>query len=491
MFTFQVIVIVVTVVSVNCICENISFWDGVSNPDQPSCGGKTIYITGLLADKTSVSNVTYMEGAECCSPPDRWNTTGTLVEYADWTNTSGEAKWYVCPRGYFLNGLYRPYGTKEEDWNITTMVAARCVKPATHPIYYRHCYPVTIVRRSYYSQTALCTKTYFVVGLQYSYLEAANMFAINIRCCSMAYFSHERRNFDDFKTEIMSSQLTSMAVFADGLGFNYCLGSRGIFLGEDFLRVNDTWKANAKTFDDDEKCHGERCNDRLSIAYDDWNLAGNTSVTENFEFSQTVEETVAVDVMSDFGSSRDMALSFNFYVPRFDGLSVPYATKIKLSKFNTKQTNVISSRAYILKNQITLEPFSAARYNVTVIKRKKTTTFKAKVIATFSAQFIGMLKGCDEIDMSCSNRHYLYQGTEKFITYRFGDKDTPFYKALKTDSESLSGPWLWYEMRFVDNWKAVSVAMERLIDEQAYEFTVGGFIEYVSETNGEATWESV
>ncbi|XP_046857355.1 uncharacterized protein LOC124450758 [Xenia sp. Carnegie-2017] len=52
-----------------------------------------------------------------------------------WNSFNRKGKWSVCPKGYFLNGLYRSRGNR-----LRNIEAGKCCKPVNHPNKYGSCH---------------------------------------------------------------------------------------------------------------------------------------------------------------------------------------------------------------------------------------------------------------------------------------------------------------------------------------------------------------
>ncbi|KAH9488922.1 hypothetical protein Btru_058743 [Bulinus truncatus] len=324
---------------------------------------------------------------------------------------------------------------------------------------------------------------------------------------------------ESFKTHIMDSTLWNMANLAHMLGYGWCLGNRGVNVGEDFERNGNTWQASTKLFYSDNNCYGEKCDQRLSLTFGDWSLAVKevkygqsviddlqpesiesgtiqnndaSPVTETFEISRTIQQTITHTSTSSWSNSHEAGLSINFNLPfGLGGLSASYKFRYETSSSTTDEQSTQNSKTFTKITSKTVQPFSGAKYNVILGKSRTTIPYTAVIIAKFSTEFIGFMRHGGGYGSKTTNYHYQYQGTKNTptIKHRFGSTSVPFYTALRREVESQSRPWLWTEM--FKNYPTARNVINSLTDEAQYEFTLHGTLAQVAGTKIDVNWETV
>lgn len=62
--------------------------------------------------------------------------------------------------------------------------------------------------------------------------------------------------------------MSNLALLAHYLGYGWCAGCRGQWVGEDFRRSGDSWQA-----DTNEPCDGYKATQRLNLNYGDFSFS--------------------------------------------------------------------------------------------------------------------------------------------------------------------------------------------------------------------------
>jgi len=149
-----------------------------------NCNSQTEYLNGLWRNKNKGSQdwIYLLENGRCCPRDKLYHNQPTGCFVADWRNTFDRANsWGTCPKGYFINGLYRsPKSCK----GLNCIELAKCCKPASHPHYYGKCYDQDVSQTFDKKGLSKCNDGYFMTGIykggcdQLSCLE-------KFRCCKM------------------------------------------------------------------------------------------------------------------------------------------------------------------------------------------------------------------------------------------------------------------------------------------------------------------
>ena len=80
-------------------------------------------------------------------------------------------------------------------------------------------------------------------------------------------------------------------------------------------------------------------------------------------------------------------------------------------------------------------------------------------------------------NVNCDFFRYRGSGRRPTLAYRFGDSNTPFYTALKEQSDHETLPWEWSDMK--SRYPRAKNIINNLCDEKRYEFILTGKFEDV------------
>uniref|UniRef100_A0A9I3VSE0 Aerolysin-like C-terminal domain-containing protein n=1 Tax=Biomphalaria glabrata TaxID=6526 RepID=A0A9I3VSE0_BIOGL len=492
-------------------CAYTSWRYSFDNPGQSKCNQINYYINAL--DRFDVDwnddTLANLDGVQCCLPPSPWNNVEQQVVYEDWTYYLDNAfSWAFCPVGYFIQGLYRSRnGAPSYKGYIYNIESARCTKPASHPLDYGNCKEIDtsicISRRGQCS----CPVGYFLTGI-YEADRGDLYFLKKIKCCTPAAKPLEMDEKSKIQTRIMDITLWNMANLAHYLGYGWCLGCRGVDVGEDFIKNGNTWKAATTPFWD-SRCDGDKNWERLNLVFDNWGFGvkeivygktvidnlqpetvdsgviynkASSPVTESIERSKTIQDTITHTTTSTFTNSHELGISLNFDIGIVNG-GTSYTFKYESSKTTTNEKSVSQTAGFTK----TLGPGEAAKYKVILSKSRTTVPYTAIVMTKFSTEMKGFLRWED----GNGNFHQMYRTNRDRPTfnYRFGDASFSFYEALKKQSANREGPWMW-GMLFQKFPNARHV-IDRLTDESQYQFTLTGKLEKVEGTHIYIKWEKM
>ncbi|KAH9502866.1 hypothetical protein Btru_074670 [Bulinus truncatus] len=523
MFIVQAILTagIVATVSSNT-CSYTSWMYSFDSVGQSKCQESNYYIRGF--ERNTVFNwkddpISLLEGVECCSPDTLWANVEMSVVYADWTKALDyNYAWAFCPNGYYLQGLYRSdTGWPRYKGYLFNLENARCVKPTTHPFYYGSCYEEDTGACSDRKGRCLCKEGYSMTGLYRG--KDDDLYNLDkMRCCSMADKPQVVDKAEELKEHIMDTTLWKMAHLADMLGYNYCYGNRGLKVGEDFEKNGNSWEASKKLFWPQKYCKGAKCDQRLNLVFGDWSIAVKdikygeividdlkpetvdtgtihneeaTPVTQTFQISKTVQETITHTTTSSWSNSNEMSFSLNFEIPKVGGASFSYTTKFEYSSSTSNENSKQTSRTFSINTKKTVQPFSSAKYNVIVSKTRTTIPYTAVMIAKFSTEFRGFMKYGGGYGTPNTNYHYQYAGNadKPTVNYKFGSSAVPFYTALKKESDFKAKPWLWNEV--LKYYPTARQIIDSLTNETQYEFTLSGTLEKVAGSKIDVTWETL
>ncbi|XP_059176561.1 uncharacterized protein LOC131956155 [Physella acuta] len=457
-------------------------------------------------------DISLLEKAMCCNPPSPWQSSRTQIFYADWYYVlDGMKVWATCPTGYFLNGLYRSGGKNGGIFNIEY---GRCSKPSDHPSYYGQCYDEDITICFDNENLCQCKDGYYVTGIYKSTCEQLHCIE-TLRCCKMA---NGRAVLDEqFKVKnlVMDMTMSDIASLAHMLGYGWCASCRAPFVGEDFRRKGDTWVADTAG-----PCDGYKSNQRLGMDYKDWGFGMKnikygepvieeltpesidsgtmynndaTDAIKTITREETITRTVTHTTTSEWKDSHELGVTVGYTPPPIGGMSgsISYKFNYETSSTTTDETQNQQSQTFSISTSKTLKPYSAVKWNLILSKTRTTVPYTATILTRFSTELQGFLRWGGGGSNPDTNYHYKYKGSGErpTINYRFGDSSTPFYTALKRESDTNSLPWLWNDM--ANAYPGARSLIKYLSNEDLYVFTLTGKFEDVVGKHVEVRWDEI
>ncbi|XP_059157773.1 uncharacterized protein LOC131942082 [Physella acuta] len=454
-----------------------------------------------------------LELAECCARNAPWTNSTTQTVYSDWWYLlDRNNSWAVCPAGYFLSGVYRSENTTGLLSNIEE---GRCSKPADHPTFYGHCYDQDTT--SCFDEMGWCTCNtgYYITGLFRGNCDQLNCLD-TLHCCKTASAPETLDEVFDVKSRIMDTTMEEMATLAHYLGFAWCSGCRSPYVGEDFKRNGYRWEADTRG-----RCEGYKSETRLSMTYGDWSfavkdirygtpitqdLAPETidsgmiynndpmEVTKYISRLETSIRSVTHTTTSSWKNGQELNLKISYTPPSAIGgvgVSVGYTFNYENRTATSDQHKTEQTRKLLVITSKTLRPYTAAKWSLVLSKTRTFTTYMATVIAKFSLEHQGFLRYNGRAGSNDTNYYYQYRGVGNRPTfkYKFGDSSTPFYTALRRQSNTNAYPWMWNDMKSA--FPNAQCLIDDLCDENRYVFTVSGMFDDVIGKHAEFRWDSV
>ncbi|CAL1547286.1 unnamed protein product, partial [Lymnaea stagnalis] len=497
----------------SCVSDD---WTGtLKNEGWSRCAQDWDYLAGFTrGDRpygTASDPLTSIERAQCCGQEGVYAGAKTQTVIADWSNIflSGYKSWAFCPEGYFMQGLRRADSTSE---GINNFKHARCTKPATHPHYYGQCYTENVWNCLEVRGLCSCKPGFHLTGLFKSECDALYCLE-ELRCCAMAPIQVLKET-SKIKSRMMDITLKELAKLGYFFGYAYPAGCKGQLPGDDYWKEGETWVADASSL-----CSGIRTNERLKIVYGQWSF-GMTDIKYGDPIIQelkpetvdsgtfyneditSAEQTISREAVSirtvthtaesTFKNSHELNLQLTYNSPSISlgpinlgklQFSAGYKFNYEKSTTTTDVTGSQQSSTFSLESSKTLEPNTAAKWKFVLAKQRVSIPYTATVVAKFSVEFQGWLHG-----LNLHSDYYL-KHTNPVINYRFGDANVPFYEALKTQSVQNSLPWMWYQVK--SNFLDAKQAIDYLIDQNNYLFTVTGRFDDVVGTNVEFKWDTI
>ncbi|XP_005112200.1 uncharacterized protein LOC101845516 [Aplysia californica] len=492
-------------------CRNSNWWGSFDQKDGLSkCDGGSDYITGLYRSKRLIPDrLGFIEEAKCCPAPSPYTGDKTQVFYANWwASFDQNNRWNTCPAGFFLQGLYRT-GTGDRLWDLEE---GRCMKPASHPYVHGRCYDHDITLAFDRQGWVRCDNSYFLTGLYRGVCD--ELYCLEkMRCCKMEPAPSTVDSLASAKRKVMDNTMSDMAYLAHYLGYGWCSGCRAEFVGEDFRKNGDTWVA-----DKTKPCSGEKWDSRLSMSYGDWKFSmedvvydqpvledlqpesiDSGSVVNNADFpvshqfsrTQDVIRSVSHTTTDSWKNSHELGVSIGYsssiLTGGFSG-GVSYKFNYETSSSSSDSSGAQQKKSFSLTELVDVPAHSAVNWTLILSKTRRTVSYSAKVRIHFSTELRGFLRWGGGYNGASTNYHIQHRGSGSRPTfnYRFGDSSKPFYEALKGESEMMSQPWMWADMK-ANNRDSQSV-IDSLTKEGRYEFTLTGRFEDVQGKDVRVQW---
>ncbi|XP_059147869.1 uncharacterized protein LOC131935453 [Physella acuta] len=509
----HVVVLIALVDTGGAECSRTNWAETFKKQGTSMCNNQNDFISGFYRaaftgdEKDSIELI---EGVECCSRNSPWDKSRTQTMIADWWYSFDRLNsWSNCQDGYFLNGIYR---TRDADRCYSHNIEeGRCSKPADHPEYYSNCYDHDI--GTCFDNTGLCkcNDGYYVTGL---YKGTCNrLYCIEmLRCCKPASAPEVLDELYMVKTRIMDTTMHDIANLANHLGYRWCGGCRGQFAGEDFVREGDTWLSNL-----DQPCSGDWNDQRLNMAYGDWSFAMkdikygphiiqnlvpetidsgifyNNDVTDAMKTitrSESSVRTVTHTTTSSWKNNIDLNIQVSYKPPGAE-ISAGYKFGYETSTSTKNEQSDKTSKNFTMTTSKNIKAYSAAKWSFIVAKTRTSITYTATIIARFSTELQGLLRGGEGQHDTYTNYHNKYHGrnSDSKVNYKFGSSSVPFYTDLKQQSDTSSQPWLWNELK--NAYPGFQQVVDDLCDENRYVFQLTGRFDDVVGTSGDFTWEAV
>ncbi|XP_048576422.1 uncharacterized protein LOC5514381 [Nematostella vectensis] len=492
-------------------CEMANWRSSFDKKGFSTCGSVTQYMNGLYRNKPSgYQGIFLIEQARCCARPrPYWNQATSCIMADWWSSFDRNNRWNTCPNGYFLRGLYRNDGQ-----SLDNIEVGKCCKPANHPHWYGHCYDQD-VRASFDKEgTSKCRDGYFMTGLYRGNCD--EIYCIEMfKCCKMVPTPPKMQSLDDVKTRVMDETMAELALLAHYLGYGWCASCRAQSVGEDFRRNGDSWEADRKG-----PCNGYMNHHRLKMHYRDFKfgvknivygkpviqtlkpqsyISGSERNNEDHEVTRTVSEqvestrTVTHTTTSSWKKTHGVGIELSYTPPdATGGVGVKASYNFNYEKSSTQTDSTANTQKYTstVTSTKTLKPFTAAQYRILLTKTRTTVPYTATIIVHFSAELDGFLRWGGGKDGDSTNYHYEHRGSNRRPTfkYKFGDSSTPFYSALKKQSDRSMRPWEWHEMKA--RYSHAQTLINALTDESKYEFTLTGQFEDVIGHHVDIHWST-
>ena len=120
-----------------------------------------------------------------------------------------KGKWSVCPKGYFLNGLYRSRGNR-----LRNIEAGKCCKPVNHPNKYGSCHYQYVKYKLSKKGWVTCNgKKFYITGFKRdcrgSWLHDIAVF----KCCEMWIGENDKSVFHFYNHFYMKINILTIFLF--------------------------------------------------------------------------------------------------------------------------------------------------------------------------------------------------------------------------------------------------------------------------------------
>ncbi|EDO29913.1 predicted protein [Nematostella vectensis] len=213
------------------------------------------------------------------------------------------------------------------------------------------------------------------------------------------------------------------------------------------------------------------------------------TVSEQVESTRTVTHTTT----SSWKKTHGVGIELSYTPPgATGGAGVKASYNFNYEKSSTQTDSTANTQKYTstVTSTKTLKPFTAAQYRIMLTKTRTTVPYTATIIVHFSAELDGFLRWGGGKDGDSTNYHYEHRGSNRRPTfkYKFGDSSTPFYSALKKQSDRSMRSWEWHEMKA--RYSHAQTLINALTDESKYEFTLTGQFEDVIGHHVDIHWST-
>lgn len=201
----------------------------------------------------------------------------------------------------------------------------------------------------------------------------------------------------DVKTRVMDMTMYHISKLAHYLGYGWCAGCRGEWVGEDFRRKGDSWEADKQS--SLVSCSGYKSSHRLKINYGDFKFSIKdmkygtrviqslqpevydegtvtnqlpTSVKHWLEREVRSVRTVTHTATSAWKHAHEVNVEFKYTPPPTGGAGggISYTFSYESQKTTTDSTSNEQSNKFRLRSEATLDPNSAAEWKIMMSKTR-------------------------------------------------------------------------------------------------------------------------
>lgn len=447
----------------------------------------------------------------CCDPPKRFSSIkDKIVMYADWGNDFDLTNNFnVCPKGFFLKGLYAP--------DLKNIKMGRCWKYATVPYEYEECYIQDIdIDKDLVNK---CRKHYYITGLYKGDKgDKSSQFRsiTKMKCCKMAKDIIQIESIHDARLRIMDQTLRPLVKLGKQLGYHNpnhgCKNPKlelDLEKGEGYALECAKGHKECWFFERLSECESGNNPYLPKIVYEDlkfivqnitWhdeeilpdlepNSIDKGEIANYLDRETTHTVTKEISNVETFRHTRSSASKLGLetsssisYEGAFASAEASFTFGFSSEKESTKEQGKETERKIKLEKKIVIPPKSARAWTASSKRSKVINRYTARVRIHFSACFDGYL--------FTSNAHTSYRGrgSAKF-KYCFGDKDTPFYEALRENMHKNSEPWVWASI--LGNYRDDMEYLKELKNPELYEFDVTGKVEMSGGKDFEVSVKSI
>ncbi|XP_005096096.3 uncharacterized protein LOC101859396 [Aplysia californica] len=404
----------------------------------------------------------------------------TETTVADWLIVLDQKnRWAICPQGHFLQG----FKFTNHEKGVYAVEEGRCTKSNKLHDVYGDCYN----QRT--SSSSHCRREgYFLAGIYRGDCSGWGCIS-QLRCCKMTS-EISVDSVEVAKDKVMVRSLNGLAQLASFLGYDGTVGCFGDQPGDNFEKDGYSWKA--------KKC-ARNNNRQLKISYGDWKIGLSDVKYSNRKTTELEPKTIdsgvltnphptpAVEIITRHDKSiRTVthSLTSHWKVAVTTGIKVSYSPSdvtgglggefsfsitAEGGEKTTDETQNVQEQSMEVTIEKELDPYTAARWVARMYQIRTTQYYRATLRMECTAQLEGNLK-------KERNYHRSYVGRSKYgFKYRFGDKDTPFFVAVKKEKEQWSYPWMWGDLIEQQPW--VKNVVGYLANQTHYEFVLEGKFE--------------
>ncbi|XP_005098969.1 uncharacterized protein LOC101847822 [Aplysia californica] len=410
-----------------------------------------------------------------------FETESTVANW--WLVLDHKNRWAHCPPGHFLQGFKF---TKGES-GLYALEEGRCTKSTKY--YARH--DDCKIKPTH--QTRRCDRGYFLAGI-YKGNCCGWSCVTQLKCCKPPTTLFKVDSVETAKEKVMVRSARGLAELAWYLGYEGTKGCYGEKAGDNFEQDGTTWKA--------KKCQ-DKNNPQLKITYGDWSLSMSNVKYSNSKTTELIPQTIDSGVLRNDSPTpvtetiirRDVSIrsvkhtvTSHWKVSVGIGMKVSYSAPFKAGgmggefSFNVNaeggretqdETGNIQERSLEVVREKDLWPHSAYQWTARMYKTRTTQYYRATVRVECTAKFNGNLRKGGGSGAHDTNYHTRYTGQKASnVEYQFGNKNKPFYVAVKEESEQWSNPWMWGDVLY--RRPLVKELVGNLTEKKHYEFVLEG-----------------
>ncbi|XP_078379589.1 uncharacterized protein LOC144662599 isoform X2 [Oculina patagonica] len=164
-------------------CYDVNWKTALSRPGWANCSSRR-YVNGLWNENEAVlsspDGIDNIKKGRCCNPPHEYEDDSPVCQTVDWkTPLRRKNTWAFCPKGHFLQGIFRSKGT-----GIRNIKKALCCRSRNFKHMTKDCYDKDVRKSLQKKGWSKCREWYYIMGVYKGDCDKQNCIEM-IRCCRM------------------------------------------------------------------------------------------------------------------------------------------------------------------------------------------------------------------------------------------------------------------------------------------------------------------